>query len=200
MALPRDWAEPFLDQARADLRAAEAAYSARCPSTFAMLLQMTFEKLGKAAIARNGQPPPANHQTASWLLQILERTPGGVHVEGISTHHGKSRIFSAIQEMENAHPAVAAQSVKKGITRQYPQLEFPWENPATGTVEWPEAHLPLAQRIGDPKDRIAADLLVFARALIRHFPYAFSVGNPLGALCGRAPEVIRRSVGHAGLA
>jgi hypothetical protein len=48
----RDWADPFLEQARADLRAAQAAYAAQCESTFCMLLQMTFEKLAKAAFAR----------------------------------------------------------------------------------------------------------------------------------------------------
>ena len=48
MPQPRDWADPFLQQAREDLRAAQVAYSAACESTFCMLLQMTFEKLAKA--------------------------------------------------------------------------------------------------------------------------------------------------------
>ena len=49
MPTARDWAEPFLEQAREDLRAAEVAYDAKCDSSFWMLLQMTFENLAKAA-------------------------------------------------------------------------------------------------------------------------------------------------------
>ena len=56
MPVPRDWANPFLEQAREDLRAAEAAYNATCESTFCMLLQMTYEKLAKAAFAGRFAP------------------------------------------------------------------------------------------------------------------------------------------------
>lgn len=44
---PRDWADPFLEQAREDLKAAWAVQSAQSASTLCMLLQMVFEKLAK---------------------------------------------------------------------------------------------------------------------------------------------------------
>jgi hypothetical protein len=44
MATPRDWADGYLAQARADLDGARLV-DASVPSVFAMLLQMTFEKL-----------------------------------------------------------------------------------------------------------------------------------------------------------
>ena len=44
-----------MEQAREDLVAAQAAYGAGCESAFCMLLQMTFEKLAKAALLRSGQ-------------------------------------------------------------------------------------------------------------------------------------------------
>ena len=48
---------------------------------------------------------------------------------------------------------------------QAPQLEYTWEDPATGAVLSPAQSLPLARRVADRRDRIGADLLKFAQAL-----------------------------------
>ncbi len=64
-APPRDWALPFLEQARADLRVAWAIPETARGSTFCMLLQMVFEKIAKAGFARSGQAVPHNHQVAT---------------------------------------------------------------------------------------------------------------------------------------
>lgn len=145
MPRPRDWAGPFLEQAREDRRAAEATYSSKIPSTFCMLMQMTFEKLAKAALARKNIQPPRSHQVASRLLLLLQRMLGGPLLPGVST----TLTFAAIRELENAQPAVVSHAVSQG-SAQYPQLEYPWENPVTHLVEWPARHLPIARRVADP--------------------------------------------------
>lgn len=164
---PRDWADPFLDQAREDLRAAQAAYDPTCASTFCMLLQMVYEKLAKAAFARQGSIQTKSHQGASRLLLLLAKAPGGPALPG----YGPT-VLSAVRELEAAQPAVVSAAVKNGVP-QYPQLEYPWENASSGVVEWPAQHLPIAQRVKDPRQTIAAELLKFARAIDKNFNTLF---------------------------
>ena len=52
MATMRDWADAYLAQAREDLEGARLVGGA-AGSVFAMLLQMVFEKLAKAALLRS---------------------------------------------------------------------------------------------------------------------------------------------------
>lgn len=169
MPTPRDWAEPFLEQAREDLRAAQATFPARSPATFCMLMQMTFEKLAKAALARRGTMPPKSHDVASRLLALLELTPGGTSLPGVSI----GLVFDAVRELEMAQPAVVKKAMDVHGVPQYPQLEYPWENPSTHLIEWPTRDLPIAKRIADPKDRVGQHLLKFARALEGQFDTLF---------------------------
>lgn len=78
MASEREWAGAYLEQARADLGAANAlAASGVAPSCLAMLLQMVFEKLGKAALLRTGsariEDVTTTHVTARRVLLMLRR-------------------------------------------------------------------------------------------------------------------------------
>ena len=123
MPAPRDWADPFFAQAREDLKAAQAAYLAKIPSAFCMLMQMTFEKLAKAALARKHIQPPNSHHVASRLLQYLERTPGGTSLPGVLI----APVFAAVRDLENAQPAVVRAAMHAHGVPQYPQLEYPWE-------------------------------------------------------------------------
>jgi len=164
VATNRDWADAFFAQATDDLTAAQAAFDAGVPSTFCMLMQMVFEKLAKAAFARSGAPAPQRHQVAARLIAVLRRTPGSAAVM-----IGGSHTLSMVEELENAHPAVVADAVRRGSTAQYPQLEYPWLNPATNQVEWSGRHLPIARRVADPEDPVAANLLKSARAFVKHF-------------------------------
>jgi hypothetical protein len=75
MASHTDWANGYLAQARADLAAASAPVH---PSVRAMLLQMSFEKIAKAALLKSGQWSPTNAQTSHrgashMMTQILRR-------------------------------------------------------------------------------------------------------------------------------
>ena len=64
------WARAYLAQARADLEAA-ALVGAAQPSVFAMLMQMVFEKMAKAALLRSQmitvKKAETSHQAASIL-------------------------------------------------------------------------------------------------------------------------------------
>ena len=169
MPAPRDWADPFFAQAREDLKAAQAAYLAKIPSAFCMLMQMTFEKLAKAALARKHIQPPNSHHVASRLPQYLERTPGGTSLPGVLI----APVFAAVRDLENAQPAVVRAAMHAHGVPQYPQLEYPWENPVTHEIEWPARHLPIAQRVIDPRDPIGPQLLKLARALEAQFNTLF---------------------------
>ena len=154
-AAPRDWADPFLEQAREDLKAAWSVRPNHSASTFCMLLQMVFEKLGKAAYARAGNVVPRTHRVASHLFAVLLRHPAGTALLRVN-----GNVQQFVAELEAAHPQVAGQQ-----PQPWPQLEYPWEDPAAGTVFCPARDLPLARRVRDPKDRIALDCLKFASAL-----------------------------------
>lgn len=151
-APPRDWADPFLEQARENLRAAWSIPIDDAPATFCMLLQMTFEKLGKAAFTRSGQYAPRQHHVASHLFVVLLRHPAGVD---LLTKFPNVQQF--VFELETANPAVAG--------RDQPNIEYPWEDLATATVLYPLRDHHLVKRVSDPKDRITADALKFASAL-----------------------------------
>jgi hypothetical protein len=75
-----------------------------------MLLQMTFEKLAKATFARQGAAPTRSHDGASRLLLLLGRPPGGPALPGY-----KGRVLAAVQELENAQPAIVSRNVRNGI-------------------------------------------------------------------------------------
>ena len=79
MATAREWAIGYLSQAREDLKGASAV-SGQAPSVFAMLLQMTFEKLAKAALLRSNQMTvdgaQRTHAAASRMIHVLRLTRG----------------------------------------------------------------------------------------------------------------------------
>ncbi len=156
MATPREWADPFLEQAREDLRAAWAVSTAGgSPSTLCMLIQMVFEKLAKAAYARSGQVVPKTHQIVAYLFNILLRDPVGK-----SLLQDNPNVQQFVEALENAQPSIAGKQAPV-----WPQLEYPWEDTSSGAVHYPARHLWLVRRVEDPKDRIVADCLIVASAL-----------------------------------
>jgi hypothetical protein len=146
-----------------------------------MLLQMTFEKLGKAAFARRtplsnvpaNAEPPRKHNTASRLLELLRRSPGG------AADAPSPAVLSAVRELENAHPQLAAPDLAQIPPKlQWPQLEFPWIDPTSGAVKSPRMDLPIARRMTNPIDPIGPQLLKFADALIKDFDTLFPAHPP----------------------
>jgi hypothetical protein len=98
----------------------------------------------------------------------LRKDPAGPRLPGY-----RELVLDAVRELEAAQPAVVALAMKLFGLPQYPQLEYPWENAATGNVEWPAQHLPIVHRIRDPRQRVGADLLKFAHAIDTQFNALF---------------------------
>lgn len=138
MATERDWADAYLAQARIDFTAARRAGTG-APSAFAMLLQMTFEKFGKAALLRSGSivlaSAKTSHRAASRMVATMRLQKGLMAPMG--GPHVWHAAFEVVEALENAHPQLA------GKAPGTPQLEYPWESPS-GTIHWPERDLPVA--------------------------------------------------------
>lgn len=167
MATERDWADAYLAQARADLAGARLV-GAQVPSTFAMLLQMAFEKFGKAALLRSGsialKTAQTSHKAASQMVAAMRIQKG--LMEPMGSPYAWHAAFEVIEALENAHPQLAARA------RGTPQLEYPWEE-GGGTVQWPERDLGIALKLGTPRSTLAAHMIEFATRLERHFNSIF---------------------------
>jgi hypothetical protein len=154
-ATPRDWSDPFLEQAREDLKAAWTLHQGSSPSTFCMLLQMVFEKLAKAAYARGGCAVPHTHHIVAHLFAVLLRHPAGAKILQAGPN-----VRAFILELESCQPSIA-----KSLPQPCPQLEYPWEDPIRGTVCYPARDLPLLKRVKNPRERVAQECLKFASAV-----------------------------------
>lgn len=173
MATARDHADAYLAQASEDLVAAKALVLAAtkdpgllAPSVLAMLLQMTFEKLAKAALLRNGsttvEAARATHKAASRLVSILRRNRGLLHPLGGDVVW--QDVLTTVPELERAHPQLAEPTA--------PRLEYPWED-NNGTVRWPARDLAVAHRLVDPTSTRGSRMIRFASKLIEHFDDVF---------------------------
>lgn len=163
MASALAWSDAYRAQARADLEGAKAV-SGIAPSVLAMLLQMVFEKLAKAALLRTGAVTPSfaqsSHAAASHMLRAMRLQRGILAPLGGAQAWGD--VLWVVEELERAHPALA----KKGS----PQLEYPWETPQ-GVVRWPALHLPMAQSLGS--STLGTRVLKFATLLEQRFDQIF---------------------------
>ncbi len=163
MATPKDWADAYLAQAREDLKGARLI-GARVPSVFAMLLQMVFEKLAKAALLRSGgitvQGVCRTHAAASRMMLVLQRQ------RGLMAPLGGPQIWrdvlETVPELERAHPQLS----------QGAQLEYPWES-ANGTIQWPARDLRIAASLADPTSTRGGRVLSFASLLSQYFDELF---------------------------
>jgi hypothetical protein len=103
----RLWSDALLAQARDDLRAAEVVAETKAPpSVLAMLLQMVFEKLAKAALARTDRPcfiaNRTSHAAASKLVSTIKS-----HSEYLDLRYAWKDVLPMVQALERAHPAIA---------------------------------------------------------------------------------------------
>ena len=155
MATPNDWARGYLDQARADLAAAAQPMD---PSVRVMLLQMSLEKIAKAALLKNGQWLPEHaqrtHRGAShMMMQLLRRRV--IAKISFAREVVEHVIKPMVDALENLQPANRDAG---------PCLEYPWLTPLDA-VETPCTHLPKLSAYGATSNR-AALLHSFASHLI----------------------------------
>jgi hypothetical protein len=167
VATTHDWANAFLAQAKADLAAAEAvSASGAASSPLAMLLQMVFEKLTKAALLRTGSAAlehvTTTHASARRVLLLLRREQR--RFAPLGGPQAWQDVLWMIEELERAHPQLAGSTSAK--------LEYPWETVA-GAIQWPERDLPAAQRLGDHRNPLKARVIRFARGFAVRFDEMF---------------------------
>ncbi|MGC4067961.1 MAG: hypothetical protein QM784_25590 [Polyangiaceae bacterium] len=157
------WSDALLAQAKDDLAAVEilSRNEGTPASVVAMLLQMVFEKLAKAALARIDAPcfvaNRTNHVAASRLVSAIKNQNAYVQLR-----YNWKDVLPLVQALERAHPAVS----KAG-----PHLEYPWESGAT--MGLPSTHLPIVQQLADPRDPKGPRLIRFARELANRFDSIF---------------------------
>lgn len=156
----REWSDALLKTARADLRAAEALVEKDCPTALCMLLQMVFEKLAKAALARVDEQRflacRRSHAVASRFVATLRLDP--VHWR---LHRQWKDVFSVVRMLEASHPA---------ITKNGPHLEYPWED--RGRMALPE-ELPVVREFDDARNPRGVRVLRLARELCDRFDEFF---------------------------
>ncbi len=173
MATAREHADAYLAQAREDLIGAKALVHAGtvnpslvAPSVLAMLLQMTFEKLAKAALLRNGSmtvdAARATHSAASGLVSRLRRhrrllVPLGGDIVWRD-------VLAIVPELERAHPQLAGPGGA--------QLEYPWEG-SNGEIRWPARDLAIAKQLSDPISNRGLRVITFASKLVEAFDQIF---------------------------
>lgn len=164
MATPKDWADAYLAQARADLEAA-MRLEANCPSVFAMLLQMVFEKMSKAAMLRSSQltidKAVSSHPAAARMVVLLLRYRGVVPTFGGDL---KTFVLPAVIDLEKAQPQIAGPG---------PKLEYPWEDKATREVRWPARDLAIVKRLSTAGSTLGPRVLRFANELSQKFDAVF---------------------------
>jgi hypothetical protein len=157
------WADALRDAARRDLAAAKtlAASMDEHAGAVAMLLQMVFEKLAKAYLARTEWNAFVKHRrshAAAYLFtQALKRNRERLPKVGAS-----SRVLLWVEALTRAHPAIA----KSG-----PHLEYPWEQ--GGRVCSPSRDLPIVHELSDLQSGAAPHLLKFAAYFIDNFDEVF---------------------------
>lgn len=158
----RQWSDALLAQAREDLCAAEVVAAAKAPaSVLAMLLQMVFEKLAKAALARTDKQCfmacRMSHAAASKLVHNIKNQN-----KYLNLHHAWKDVLPMVQALERVHPA---------LQRSGPHLEYPWED--GDEMGLPATHLDIVRQLSDPYDLKGPKLLRFARELANRFDEIF---------------------------
>lgn len=157
-----DWANAYVRQAKVELEAARALQG-QYPSVLAMLLQMTFEKLSKAALLFGKRTKVEDvqhtHGAANSLMRIFRNHPSLLDAYP-GAYKGRWRqTVSLVEAITNFHPSL----VETG-----PQLEYPWQA-ADGTVKSPVDDLtPVLESLWQsPHQELKrlTDLFIFANVL-----------------------------------
>lgn len=165
----KPWTAAFVEQAEADLSVvqviiAQPQRSQQGRSTVAMLLQMIFEKLAKAVLARNGTRPQPTHRAVSYLRAQLSRSRSKVDQQYLADF---KRHWDLLRALEDANPAVA-KLLQQSPQHEAPQLEYPWLDASDPRgVTTPDQSLPVAARLFSPRSRELAQLANLARALCK---------------------------------
>jgi hypothetical protein len=143
--------------------------SSASPSVVAMLLQMVFEKVTKAAKLRQGQLTFGQHRShfgAARFLQSIKRYRHIRQALNLPRIEAWEAVLPLIIALEHAHPQAQQD--------QGPQLEYPWVEGTPPVVRGPATDLAIVQRLANPKDMALPRLANFANALTANLDRAFA--------------------------
>lgn len=159
MPTAHDWAEGYLAQAHVELNAAREPLD---PSVRAMLLQMAFEKIAKAALLKNGQwseehAQQTHHGASHMMTQLLQQRQ--LAKLAYTRNTVEQVLKPLVDELEHLHPAVARANGRSG-----PWLEYPWATPLDA-VAVPCRDLPSLAHYAGRSTRVL-QLVRFAQTLI----------------------------------
>lgn len=156
----QEWTDALLRQAKLDLLAAATLQEHELASVRAMLLQMAFEKIAKAHLAKTNWPSFENlrhsHAVASRLAVTLRSMAKDFLREAKYRGRTGKEALNTMVELTKAHPALA----KDG-----PHLEYPWSRP--DGLHHPD-EVRIVAEIGDPHSIRNLHLLKFAQELLEY--------------------------------
>lgn len=163
------WDNAYLEQARSDWEIYQMLTKYSYPACHELhYLQMTTEKVGKAALLRRGVPLPEvrrTHRAFVRSLQNASRNRGLQRVLGINArqlHAHITGILPIAHQIERLAPALAGDGANP---------EYPWEEPTTGDVYSPASYrFPVTQSLNQPNGR---KLLRLIHILLEQFDRFF---------------------------
>jgi len=168
MSRTRDWMNAFLEQARSDWQAYHFVDHSTLPPCHAMhYLQMSTEKLAKAALLAGGMKPDElrnSHLAFTKFLHLAFRNRNLRLEMGMSGAQLRMHFASALplaDAIERLAPALACGGVNP---------EYPWESP-NGIVHTPATYaFELTQDLSAPK---GVNLLKDIGLMLRKFEKLF---------------------------
>jgi len=143
------WDNAYFEQAQSDWDTYQMIANNACPACHELhYLQMTTEKLGKAALLRSGIPfahVRGTHRAFVRFLQIASRNSRlqrAFHMNARQWRAYIRGILPLAEQIQRLAPALAADG---------PNAEYPWQDPATGQVMTPASYnFPVAQNLRGP--------------------------------------------------
>ncbi|MGB0386941.1 MAG: hypothetical protein ACPGWR_19170 [Ardenticatenaceae bacterium] len=146
------WDNAYLEQAKSDWETYQVlSKHSRSACHELHYLQMTTEKLGKAALLRKGIPLEhvrGTHKAFVRALQMASKNRGLQQVFGINARQLQAYIRGILplaRQIERLAPALAIDG---------PNVEYPWEDPITGNVYAPTSyHFLVTEHLNRPNGR-----------------------------------------------
>lgn len=164
----RDWMNAFLEQARSDWQAYRLVDHSKLPPCHAIhYLQMSTEKLAKAALLAGGMKPNElnkSHLAFTKFLRVAFRNRNlrdEMGMSGAQLRMHFANVLPLADAIEKLAPALSSGGAN---------TEYPWESP-NGIVHTPATHsFDLTQDLSAPK---GVNLLKDVALMLRKFEMLF---------------------------
>jgi hypothetical protein len=162
------WANAYLEQARSDWDTGQVIMENSCGACHELhYLQMTTEKLGKAALLRSGvnlDNVSATHKTFIRFLRVASRNSSlrrTLQFNARQLQAYVTEVLPVADQIERLAPTLAQNG---------PNAEYPWETPS-GQVNVPVSYVfPVTKELSGPQGR---KLLKLIHLILNEFDTLF---------------------------